>query len=108
VTPHNDPSSDGKNHIRSLVVGPSSGVWDEATAQQALAFFLPGDAAYQMNERVEGSLYHFYLSPNLGATFTASDFVNQATGDAVTPGTFWAYFNSDNLLLGSYVLQLGS
>jgi hypothetical protein len=105
VTPSSDQSSDGKYHIRSLVVGPLSGFWDEATAKNALALFLPIDAQYQRDETVEGLLYHLYLSPNLGATFPASEFTSQATGASVTPGTFWAYYNSD--LHGAYVCQLG-
>lgn len=108
VTPSSDPSSDGRNHIRSLVVGPDSGTWDEGMAQKALALFLPGDAKYEKDKTVEGSFFHLYLSPSLGATFPASDFISQVTGDSVTPGTFWAYFNPDNLLHGSYVLQLGA
>ena len=103
VTPDAAESSDGQNHISAMSIGPDGGTWTQAMADQVLPTFLPGDATYQQDQNVSGvGAAHLYLSPNLGATFPASDFAD-SQGHLVTPGTFWAAFQK-----GAYVLKLGA
>jgi hypothetical protein len=106
VTPAAEEANDGQNHIMAMSIGPDSGTWSQSTADQILPTFLPGDATYQKDEQVPGvGLARVYLSPDLGETFAASDFVD-AQGNMITPGTFMASFNTS--LKGAYVLKLGA
>lgn len=102
VTPDAAEASDGQNHISAMTIGPDGGTWTQATADQVLPTFLPGDATYQQDQNVPGvGLAHLYVSPDLGATFPASAFAD-SQGHLVTPGTFWAAFQK-----GLYVLKPG-
>ena len=105
VTPDSDTASDGQNHIIAMTIVPDGGFWSQSTAGQILSTFLPGDATYQKDQSVPGvGLARLYLSPDLGATFPASDFAD-SQGNLVSPGTFWAFFNPS---LNGYVLKPGS
>jgi hypothetical protein len=106
VTPDAEQDSDGQDHIIAMTIGPDGGAWTQAIADQVLPTFLPGDATYQKEQNISGAgLAHLYQSPELGETFPASDFVD-AQGNPVTPGAFWASFNTS--VKGAYVLKLGA
>lgn len=83
ATPAGDASSDGKNHVASLRVGPASGTWDAATAQPICEAFLPPDAQFMKMQDVAGfGPERVYTSASLALSFGASAF------NGAAPGTF--------------------
>jgi hypothetical protein len=106
VTPANDAASDGQDHIIAIHIGPDGSTWNQSTADEVIQTFLPADATYQKDQEVPGvGTAQVYLSPDLGATFPASDFVDPQ-GHPVTPGTCWTAFNASQQ--GASVLMLGT
>ncbi len=84
ATSASDPSSDGKNHIISLRVGPTSGAWDAATATPICAGFLPTDAQFVNEQQVTNlGTERVYTSADLAATFPASAWKSTAPGTLV-------------------------
>lgn len=83
ATPAGDASSDGKNHVVSLRIGPSSGQWDAATAQPICEAFLPPDAQFLKAQDVAGfGPERVYTSASLALSFGAGAF------NGAAPGTF--------------------
>ena len=93
-------SSDGKQHAFVLTVKPKTDTWSERSATEAYKLFLPRDAQFVEDRVVPGldGTTHIYLSPNLGATFAADQFIG-------TPGTFWV--DCTTVQNGGCVFMLG-
>lgn len=83
ATPAGDASIDGKNHVVSLRIGPSSGQWDAATAQPTCEAFLPPDAQFVKTQDVSGfGPERVYTSASLALSVSAGAF------NGAAPGTF--------------------
>jgi hypothetical protein len=89
ATPLGANSSDGKEHIASLRIGPPAADWTAATAQTICAAFLPPDAKFVETQNIAGDgPERVYTSADLALSFGASEFTDGNTGLPVTPGTF--------------------
>jgi hypothetical protein len=71
ATPAGDASSDGKQHVASLRIGPASGGnWNVSAAQTVCTSFLPPDAIFVKTQNVDGfGPERVYQSAALALTF---------------------------------------
>jgi hypothetical protein len=111
IIPRGQLSSDGKEHIAGLQIGPSDdSSWDAATALPICAQFTPFDARYVKTKKISSSSQQrVYVSAELAKVFPPGDFQNGATLRPDPPGTFSMQLGPDYaptstgciLLLGS-------
>ncbi len=90
IIPRGQLSSDGKEHIASLQIGPSDdSSWDAVTAMPICAQFIPLDAQYVKTKKISSSSQQrIYVSADLANVFPPGDFQDGATRQLDTPGTF--------------------
>lgn len=110
VTINSDVARDGTLHVDGvyLTIQFLSGVWSEGGAETLYTPFLPSDAAHLRDVQQNGSPARIFLSPNLGATFPASSFVNDDNQTPAPLGTFDAYCMPLTAGEGSCILTPGA
>jgi hypothetical protein len=83
ATPLSATSSDGKEHIASLRIGPPGATWTADTAQPICEAFLPPDAVFVKTQNVpDYGPERVYTSADLALSFNAGEF------NGAAPGTF--------------------